>query len=197
MTEVLTKLHDATTGGLLGVKKTLERMRTRFYWVGQRRDVEEWCRACEICAARKSEPKKRKAPLQIEPAMCPLERIAIDILGLLPETERGNKYIPVIGDYFTKWQEAYPMRNMEATTVPNILVHEFISRFGVPKYLHTDQGRNFESGLIKEICSLVHIKKTRTSGIIERFNRTLLNMLSTSVDKDQRTWDLQLPMLML
>ena len=204
VTEVLTKLHDATTGGHLGVKKTLERVRTRFYWVGQRRDVEEWCRACEICAARKSEPKKRKAPLQIEPAKYPLERIAMDILGPLPETERGNKYILVIGDYFTKWKEAYPMRNMEATTVANILVHEFISRFGVPKYLHTDQGRNFEAGLIKEICSLLDIKKTRTSpyhpqsdGMIERFNRTLLNMLSTSVGKDQRTWDLQLPMLML
>ena len=96
------------------------------------------------------------------------------------------------------------MRNMEATTVANILVHEFISRFGVPKYLHTDQGRNFEAGLIKEICSLLDIKKTRTSpyhpqsdGMIERFNRTLLNMLSTSVGRDQRTWDLQLPMLML
>ena len=87
----------------------------------------------------------------------------MDILGPLPETERGNKYILVIGDYFTKWKEAYPMRNMEATTVANILVREFISRFGVPKYLHTDQGRNFETGLIKEICSLLDIKKTRTS----------------------------------
>ena len=69
--EVMTKLHDAFTGGHLGVKKTLQKVHTRFYWVGQRRDVEEWCRACEICAARKSEPKKRKAPLQIEPAKYP------------------------------------------------------------------------------------------------------------------------------
>ena len=86
------------------------------------------------------------------------------------------------------------MRNMEATTVANILVHKFIFHFGVPKYLHTDQGRNFEAGLIKEICSLLDIKKTRTSpyhpqsdGMIGRFNRILLNMLSTTVDKDQRT----------
>ena len=76
--------------------------------------------------------------------------------------------------------------------------------FGVPKYFHTDQGRNFEAGLIKEMCSLLDIKKTRTSpyhpesdGMIERFNRTILNMLSTSADSNQRTWDLQLPMLML
>ena len=158
----------------------------------------------QICAARKSQPKKHKVPLQIEPATYPLERTAMDILGPLPETECGNKYILVIGHYFTKWKEAYPMRNMEATTVANILVQGFISRFGGPKYLHTDQGWNFEAGLIKEMCSLLDIKKTRTSpyhpqsdGMIERFNRTILNMLSTSADNNQRTWDLQLLMLML
>ena len=96
------------------------------------------------------------------------------------------------------------MRNMEAATVGKILVQEFISRFGVPKHLHTDQGRNFESGLIKEMCSLLGITKTRTTpyhpqsdGMIERFNRTLLNMLSTAVNKDDKSWDLQIPMLML
>ena len=99
--EVMTKLHDAFTGGHQGVKKTLQKVHTRFYWVGQRRDVEEWCRGCEICAVRKSEPKKRKAPLQIEPAKYPLEKITMDILGQLPETEHGNEYILVIGDYFT------------------------------------------------------------------------------------------------
>ena len=140
----------------VGIKKTLERVCTRFHWVGQRWDVEEWCKACEICAARRpnqnqpKEPKKHKSPLQIEPATYPLEHsIAMDILGPLPKTQCGNKYILVIGDYFTKWKDVYPMRNMEATTVANILFQEFISRFGVPKYLHTDQGRNFEAGLIK------------------------------------------------
>jgi len=64
----------------VGIKKTLERVRTRFYCVGQRRDVEQWCKACQICAARKSQPKKHKAPLQIEPATYPLEWIALDIL---------------------------------------------------------------------------------------------------------------------
>ena len=129
----------------------------------------------------------------------------MDILGPLPLTENGNKYILVIGDYFTKWKEAYPMKNMEATTVARILVHEFICRFGIPEHLHTDQGRNFEAEIIKEICKLLDIKKTQTSpyhpqsdGMIERFNRTLLNMLSTALEKNCcNDWDLQLPMLML
>ena len=76
-----------------------------------------------------------------------MERIAIDVLGPLPTTEAGNKYILIIADYFTKWVEAYPMVNQEARTIAELLVHEFISRFGVPLLIHTDQGRNFESAL--------------------------------------------------
>ena len=97
------------------------------------------------------------------------------------------------------------MKNMEATTVAHILVHEFICRFGIPEHLHTDQGRNFEAEIIiKEICKLLDIKKIWTSPyhpqsdrMIERFNRTLLNMLSTALEKNCNDWDLRLPMLML
>ena len=133
-----------------------------------------------------------------------MQRVAMDILGPLPETDRGNKYILVIGDYFTKWKEAHAMPNMEAITVARIFVNEFICRFGAPEQLHTDQGRNFESALLKEICKLLGITKTRTTpyhpqsdGMIERFNRTILNMLSTVVLDDEHNWDLHLPTLMM
>ena len=134
-----------------------------------------------------------------------MERIAmdIDILGPLPTTARNNKYILVVGDYFSKWKEAYPMPNMEATTIANLLVNEFICRFGVPECLHTDQGRNFEASLIEEMCRLLGIHKTRTTpyhpqsdGLIERFNRTLLSMLSIAAREDEHNWDLKLPTLL-
>jgi len=125
-----------------------------------------------------------------------MQRVALDILGPLPETDRLNKYVLVVGDYFTKWTEAFPQPNMEAETVARCLV-EFICRMGVPKYLHTDQGRNFESNLVKELCHLLGITKTRTTpyhpqsdGMVERFNRTLLNMLSISVQENDTDWDL-------
>ena len=89
-TEVLSKLHNA---GHLGVKKTLEKVQTLFYWVGQRQDVAEWCKACPECASPKSGPRKPRAPMQLESASRPLERIAMDILGPLPLTENGNKDI--------------------------------------------------------------------------------------------------------
>ena len=138
--EVLQQLHNAPTAGHLGTAKTLGRARERFYWVQCRRDVQEWCRNCDLCAQKRGPPRKVKAPLKTYNVGSPMERIAIDVLGPLPMTKAGNKYILVIADYFTKWVEAYPMANQEAQTVANLLVHKFISRFGVPLLIHSDQG---------------------------------------------------------
>jgi len=201
---VLTALHKDPTAGHLGIAKTLQKIRDRFYWPGQRRDVEDWCRACDECAARKSLPRPRRASLQSDLTGVPIQRVAMDILGPLPETERGHKYILVIADYFTKWTEAFPMHDMEAQTVAKLFVHHFVCRFGAPDYLHTDQGSNFESILMAEICRLLGILKTRTTpyhpqsdGLVERFNRTLLNMLSVIAKDREQDWDLQLPLVMM
>ena len=128
----------------------------------------------------------------------------MDILGPLPETERGNRYILVIGDYFTRWKEVFAMKDMEAVTVAKFLVYDVICHFGVPDSLHTDQGKNFESAPIKEICQLLGIQKTSTTpyhpqsdGLVERFHRTHLNMLSMAVVDNEHCWDLHLPTILL
>ena len=89
----------------------------------------------------------------------------------------------------------YAIRNQEATTVAKKLVDEMFCRFSPPEQLHSDQGRQFESDLVKEICELLQIRKTRTTpyhtqcnGMVERFNRTLLDMLSTAVGNHQADW---------
>ena len=112
----------------------------------------------------------------------PFQQVVMDIIGPFPKTAKGNMYVLIIGDYFAKWVEAYPMSDMEATTVAKCL-YDFICCFGAPDILHTDQGQNFESALISKLCKLLGITKTRTpyhpqsDGMIERFNRTLLSML--------------------
>lgn len=119
-------------------------------------------------------------------------------------TEQGNRYILVIGDYFTKWTEAFAIPDQEAETVAKKLVHEFICRLGVPIQVHSDQGRHFESALFNEMNKLLGIQRTRTSalhpqsdGMIERFNKTVGNMLATLVEKDQKNWDKVLPLAMM
>ena len=81
-----------------------------------------------------------------------MEWIAVEVLGPLPTTDGGNKYLLIAADYFTKWVEAYPLPNQEATTLAEVLVKEFACRFGIPQIIHSDQGRNFESAVFTEMC---------------------------------------------
>ena len=84
------------------------------------------------------------------------ERIAIDTAGPFPVTDNGNVYIMVVGDYFTKWVEIYAIAN-QVTTAAKELVHNFCCRYAAPMEIHMDQGRNFESGVFKELCRLLGI----------------------------------------
>ena len=85
----------------------------------------------------------------------PMQVVAVDILGPLPETEQGNRYVLVAGDYFTKWVESYAIPDQEATTVAQKLTDEMFCRFSPPEQLHSDQGKQFESKLVEEICKLL------------------------------------------
>ena len=118
-----------------------------------------------------------------------MERLALDVLGPLPCTHSGNKYILIVADYFSKWVEAFPMPNQEACTVAELLIKEVVCRFGVPLLIHSDQGRNFESAVFTEMCQLLGIQKIRTTahhpqsdGMVERFNRTIEDQLAKFVD---------------
>ena len=128
----------------------------------------------------------------------------MDILGPLPRTPRGNRYVLVISDYFTKWTESYALPDQTATTIAEKVVSEFVSHFGIPRQIHSDQGTNFESNVMAEICKLLGIEKTRTTplhpqsdGQVERFNRTLVEMLRGRLQPDQKDWDLQLSACMM
>ncbi|GFS97927.1 retrovirus-related Pol polyprotein from transposon 412 [Trichonephila clavipes] len=134
----------------------------------------------------------------------PFERTAFDILGSLPTSSDVNNNILVVMDYFTKWPEAYPIPDQEASTVAEVLDQHWISRFGVPLQLLSDQGRNFNSAVCKRLCEILAIDKTRTTalhpqsdGMAERFNPTILNSLSLLVSSNQQDWDQKLPFFLL
>jgi len=202
--QILEEAHDSPFGGHFGVNKTLDKIRRRFYWASCKQDVEQWCRTCKICISRKGPSEKGKSPLQLYNVGSPFERLQVDILGPLPTTTSGNKYLLVFVDCFTKWVEAFPLRNFRAKKVAEIFVNQVVSRHGVPLEVHTDQGRNFESKLFAELMKLLGIKKTRTTplhpqsdGQVERQHRTIVNYLAKFVSENQRDWDRWIPMYLL
>lgn len=133
----------------------------------------------------------------------PMDRVHIDLLGPLPTTRRNNKYVLMIMDQFTKWLECFPLPNQSETeTVAKTTVDRFISRFGCPLEIHTDQGKNVDGNLMRRLCDLLQITKTRTTpyhpasnGQVERANITILQAIRCFLSKSQADWDLHLQQL--
>ena len=124
-----------------------------------------------------------------------MQVIAVDIMGPLPESSNKKSYILVVGDYFTRWMEAYPIKNQEAGTAAQKLVDHVFCRLGIPEQLHSDQGKQFESKLVQELCKILKISKTRTTayhpqcdGLVEHFNRTLQDMIATMTADHPFDW---------
>ena len=159
--DLLQELHDLC--GHLSVLKTTDNVRKRFYWFGHTADIELYCQTCHTCGSRNGPIPRPRAPMQSIKTGYPLERIQIDILGPLPETNRGNKYVAVVEDMYTKWPEAYALPNQEADTVAQAVMDNFVCRFGCPIGVLSDQGRNFESWLFRGLCDLIEFVKQRTT----------------------------------
>jgi hypothetical protein len=95
-------------------EKTFDKIKSKFYWPNMRETVESMIRQCDACAARKMNKSRSHAPLGGVQTGAPMERVAMDILGPLPLTYQGNRYVLVVMDLFTKWTEAYPLPDQEA-----------------------------------------------------------------------------------
>ena len=165
--------------------------------------MDEYCRGCAEC--QKTAPGRQAvAPLVPLPIVAsPFERIVMDIVGPLPRSHSGNRFVLVVCDYATRWSEAVPLKSIDAGHVAEELMVLF-SRAGVPKEILTDQGSNFTSQLLKEVYWLVSIKPIKTSpyhpqtdGLVERFSQTLKAMLRRTVTDEGRTGTSSSPMCCL
>jgi transposase InsO family protein len=159
-------------------------------------DVENYVKSCIRCTCRKV--PSDKAPLVSITSTYPLELVCIDFLTVEPS--KGYENILVITDHFSKFSQAYPTKNQLAKTTARVLFDHFIVHYGVPAKIHSDQGRNFESKIIKELCKIMEIEKSRTTpyhpmgnGLVERFNRSLLQMLGTLEADKKKNWKDYLP----
>jgi transposase InsO family protein len=200
---IICQAHGGMSGGHLGMRKTMAQVSKRAYWPGWREDVRICLRRCQVCARYLRGHPPRQGKLQSMNVGAPLECIGIDITGPHPVSSTGYRYILTIVDHFTRWAEAYPIRNQNATTVANVLVKEFVSRFGCPRQILSDQGPCFEAILFQDLCRLLGVDKLRTSpykpstnGAVERFHRTLNSMLAKVVSQNQKDWDRHLPFVL-
>ena len=200
--ELLSSIHSSPTGGHLGVLKTTDKVRQRFYWLNFKDDIKTFINSCEQCQKRGNPPKSHKHSLSEWPPSYPFHHIGIDFMGPLP-LSNGIQQILLNGDPFTKWYEAVPLPNQTASTTANALLQHWICCFGSPYSIHSHQGRNFESKIFKLLMQSFEIEKTRatafrpqSNAVIERMNRTLQIMLAKCVNDHRNNWSTQLPYVM-
>ncbi len=185
--------------GHMAKNKIARRVLQRFYWPTLYKDVGDFCKSCGEC--QKTSPRGvRRAPLIPLPIMEePFSRIAMDIMGPLPRSRSGNRYILVVCDYATRYPEAVPLRSIDAEHVAEELVKLF-ARVGVLEEIPREQ---------LDVPAVVRSLSTPadqadphkpvsppTDGLVERFNQTLKSMLRKAATEDGKEWDRLIPYLL-
>ena len=186
--------HNDPTAAHTSTDKMMKKIRMRYYWPQMYEDIRIYVRSCDICQRRGK--YKRSEPLHPIPVGEPFHRIGIDYVGLLPRTKEGNKYIIVAMDYLTKWPEARPTKEATAATTVEFIYDDIVCQHGCPGIIQTDRGTHFNNRLLEKLVEkfrIEHIMSTpyhpQTNGLVERYNRTLINILAKMVEKHTDEWD--------
>jgi transposase InsO family protein len=197
---MLAVYHDSLMGGHLGAWKTKKKLQQAYTWKGMTRDVATYVRSCHKCQQFKADNQLPKGLMGQGNALPqPWETVCIDLAGPYPRAKSGCTHMLVVTDVLTKWTELFAIRRATALAVAKILVREVFPRYGAPKVLLSDNGRQFVSRVLKWVCRLYGVKQAFTSlyhpqpNQAERVIRTAKSMMAMSIRESHREWDENLP----
>ncbi|KAL1454493.1 hypothetical protein WDU94_010736 [Cyamophila willieti] len=195
----LTKEHHAQEvgGGHLGVRKTVEKLLTKYYWNNMEESVRECIKHCQHCQYRKNPNDKQKPgllkPIEIEPEI--FDRWGIDITGPLPTSNEGNTYIIAGCEYLSGYLVTKAVRNVTSEDVCDFLF-DIVTRFGVMRHIVTDNGANLVSKSVNLFLEQIGCKRIaitgyhpQSNGVIESCFKSVKNMLALYVAPNQKDWD--------
>ena len=184
-----------------GIRSTQRLISERFVWPCMQRDIRQWTRACHSCQRTKT-GRHTAAPLGTFPLPdARFQHIHMDLVGPLPPSA-GFRYLLTCVDRFSRWPIAVPIADMQASTVVQAFIDQWIASFGVPATLTTDRGAQFESRLFSEFCRRFGIRRLRTTayhpaanGMVERFHRQLKSALRSQ--PNSADWSENLALVLL
>ena len=193
---ILHRYHGLPISGHMGVQKTSNIIRGKYYWKGMGKDVERWIKSCLVCKLRKTPRNAHADPGIVTDAPHPWHTIAIDIVSPKVETAEGYTKILSIIDLFSRWVLAIPLKKANARQVSRALFKEVFCIFGKPKKIISDNGSEFLNGHVESMLKRWDIKTIFTGGYqpqanpVERYHRFLnstMTMLCSSFPDDDWT----------
>ncbi|MCG7876478.1 MAG: DDE-type integrase/transposase/recombinase [Candidatus Thiodiazotropha taylori] len=193
---VVTQYHDGN--GHMGVQKTFDTIRQKYFWPNLFQEIYEYVSKCVQCQARSSQNVK---PLLQNADIPPyaMAKLSLDLSGPYPKTLSGNKYIIAFVDWYSGWPEAFAVPDKTAETVAHLIIEEIFPRFGSMLELVTDNGSENVNRVVKETLDVLNVHHVTTSfyhpcsnSKVERFHRTLHDILAKRLQDAQDVWDLHL-----
>jgi len=193
-----------TQSSHLGIQKCLTILKRRFYWPRMEETVNLVVNSCEACSREKNKCSRDKAPLSGTITGQPFERVAIDLTGPFNMTAHGNKYTLGIIDHFSKFCSLIPIKDTSAKTVAQALLDHWISFFGAPIEIISDNGTSFKNLLKSHLCKMMGIKEVfsppyypQANGLVERLFGTSKAMMKLVARDHKCDWDESLSMVNL
>lgn len=185
----------------IGISKTYGMLKESYYWKNMELDVRLVIAECKHCGRRKTTPNAKHFEGNLMSGY-PFEKISIDLAGPLTPGENGERYILGIIDNFSRFVVLVPLKHGTAIEVSKALMRYWIAIFGTPQSIHSDRGTEFENSLIKSLCELLGIKKTKSApyfptgnSMVERLFRTVKDLIYATVQSSGRKWTEVLPLV--
>jgi transposase InsO family protein len=192
--------HGSKAVGLWVFLRTTVRVQLRYWWPGLKADLQNAVKSCRACHLRKHRLTRSQAKVIKWHPPARFHTVAMDMTEIFPASVRGHKKALVIGDHFTRFVIAIPIKDETASTIATILFERWISVFGPPVRLVSDQGKPLVSAVVRHLCERIGTNKIETSayhpqtdGFVERYNRTLCEDIAKFV-MNEENWDVLVPL---
>ena len=178
-----------------GQTRMFHRLRRTYYWPQMSADAAATVRECTQCAKNRLRLIRQVNPMRLFPPTKPLECVAIDILGPLPTSKAGHKFLLVMTDRFSKLTQVTPLKRIKTLDVAIAFVNDWVFKYGAPDSLVSDNGSQFVADFFQRVCALLRVTNLftttyhpQTNGQAERFNRSLMSMLRCYVEDHPEDW---------